>query len=204
MIVVGLTGGIGAGKSTVARILRELGANVIDADQLARQVVERGSETLDRIARTFGADVLDDSGNLLRGRLAERVFVNSAARRELEQITHPAIASAFAAEVSHLERRGVEIVVYDAALLVETGRHRELDCLIVVVADDAQRLERLRARDGLNEEQAHNRLAAQLSQRQKADLADFIIDNSGPLVDTRRQVEEIWHELAHRVARADH
>lgn len=198
MTIVGLTGGIGAGKTTVARILVELGVSVIDADKLARWVVRPGSEELRSIVDLFGREVLDNEGVLDRGALARRVFNDPAQRKRLEAIVHPAIEAAFRSEVTRLEQANVDLVVYDAALLVETGRYRQMDWLIVVIADDDVRAHRLRGRDGISESELNARIAAQLPQAQKAQLADFVIDNSGSLAETREQVEAVWREISGR------
>ncbi|MBK8480131.1 MAG: dephospho-CoA kinase [Proteobacteria bacterium] len=190
--VIGLTGGIAAGKSTVAAMLRELGAAVVDADALAHDVVAPGTAVFAAVVGAFGRDVVAASGALDRAALAQRVFGEPAARGRLEAIVHPAIARAARDAISALARLGARRVVYDAALLVETGRHREVDLLIVVVADDRRRLRRLRRRDGLGAGAAAARLAAQLPQQQKRALADFVIDNSGARRATRRQVRALW------------
>lgn len=193
--IIGLTGGIGAGKSTVGRMLRQLGAVVVDADELARRVVQPGSDTIHAVAEAFGSEVLASDHSLDRARLASRVFSNEQDRRRLESILHPAIDRAFRAEVARARAMGVDTIVYEAALLVETGRHRELDLLLVVVADDAVRIARTRARDGLDEQAARERLAAQLPQHRKAELAQFVIDNSGTLADTQMQVNSVWKSI---------
>jgi dephospho-CoA kinase len=198
-LLLGLTGGIGAGKSTVARLLAEAGAAVVDADRLARAVVAPGSGVLAAIAREFGGDLLDEGGRLDRQRMAEVVFADPDKRRRLEAITHPAIARASRDRFAELAAEGHALVVYEAALLVETGRHREMDRLLVVVADDEVRLGRLVARDGLSRAEAERRLAAQLSQRDKAQLADYLIDNSKGLKQTRAQLERVWRALQQEI-----
>lgn len=192
---IGLTGGIAAGKSAVARMFRELGAAVLDADRISREICAPGEPTLARIVEAFGPGVLDAGGRLHRAALGERVFADARARRNLEAITHPAIAAEFDRRVARLGEQGHRIVFYEAALLVEAGRHRDLDRIVVVVADDELRVQRLMARDGLEHDAATRRLAAQLDQRAKADLADYVIDNSGSLEQTRAQVDAVWRAL---------
>lgn len=193
--LIGLTGGIAAGKSTVAALLRELGATVIDADALARDVVAPGSVSLGRIVAAFGPELVDAAGALDRRALARRVFGDAAARRRLEAILHPAIAAAARRAIASLARAGVRRIVYDAALLVETGRHRALDRLIVVVADEPCRLRRLQRRDRLDAASARARLLAQGPQQEKVALADDLIDNSGTRRATRRQVVRLWRAI---------
>jgi dephospho-CoA kinase len=193
--LIGLTGGIAVGKTTVARIFAELGAPVIDADALAREVTAPGTEVLERIVEAFGEGVLDSGGRLDRKALGRIVFSDVEARRRLEAITHPAIIAAAGERVDALGRQGHRVVLYEAALLIEAGRHRDMDSLIVVVADDEQRVSRLMQRNELSREEAVARLAAQLPQERKVELADHVIDNSGSLEQTRARVEEVWSSL---------
>lgn len=194
-LVVGLTGGIAAGKSTVARMFHGLGAPVLDADDLAREVTARGSETLRHLTEEIGEKILDGAGELDRKALGRLVFSDPGVRARLEAIIHPVIARVARERIAELARDGHSLVIYEAALLVETGRHREMDRLVVVTAGDAARIARLMARDGLERAQAEARLAAQLPQRQKEALADYVIDNSGPLAQTRARVESVWRAL---------
>ncbi len=196
--VIGLTGGISSGKSTVAAMLRERGAAVVDADVVARQVVEPGQPALDEIRARFGDEVLDADGRLDRKRLGERVFGDAAARAALNAITHPRIAAASQAEIARWAARGAQVVFYEAALLIENGLHRGLDATIVVAAPADVQLERLRARDGLDEAGARARLAAQLPLAQKVAVATWVIDNGGDLEQTRAQLERVADELEAR------
>ena len=195
VIQIGLTGGIAAGKTEVAGIFAELGAAVIDADNLAREVVAPGTEALGQIVEEFGPRVLGDSGALDRSALSEIVFADHEARRRLEAITHPAIVAAARRRVEELARQGHRVVIYEAALLVETGRHHDMDCLVVVVADNEQRIGRLMRRGGLSRADAAARIAAQLPQERKVELADHVIDNSGSLERTRALVEQVWGRI---------
>jgi dephospho-CoA kinase len=196
---VGLTGGIASGKSTVAGLFGELGAPVVDADALARELVEPGGELLGRLAHQFGSGILDEEGRLDRAALGRIVFADSSARKRLEAITHPAIIDAAERRVEALGRQGHRVVLYEAALLVETGRHREMDLLVVVTAEEGQRVERLMRRDGLDRQDALERLAAQMPQQAKVEAADYVIDNSGTLAQTRAQVLEVWKQILSRL-----
>ncbi|MEK6608380.1 MAG: dephospho-CoA kinase, partial [Myxococcota bacterium] len=184
---IGLTGGIASGKSAVARLVREHGVPVIDADALARIVVMPGQPALAEIRKAFGDAVIDAQGCLDRGRLGKIVFGDAEARRRLETITHPRIAEEARWRIAELAARGEPVAVYEAALLVESGLHRALDGLIVVRASDATQLRRLRERDGLDEAQARLRLAAQLPLAEKIAAADYVVDNDGSLESAARQ-----------------
>lgn len=193
--VIGLTGGIASGKSLVAKTLRELGAPVIDADELARQVVEPGQPAYEDVVREFGPGVLAADGTLDRKRLAEIVFADENKRKRLGQITHPRIAQRALAQTAELAARGAPIVIYEAALLVENGIHKNLGGLIVVAAEPEQQLARAAARDGTGAEAARARIASQLPLADKLAVATHVIDNSGTPEETRRQVENLWRAL---------
>ena len=193
--VIGLTGGIACGKSTVAAILAELGAPIVDADRLARDVVAPGSEGLEEIRAAFGDDMIRPDGTLDRTRMAERVFADNAARKTLEAITHPRIARASAERMAELAQAGHLAAIYEAALLVENRIHERLAGLIVVSLPEPIQLERLRARDGLELEAAVARIRAQLPLADKIAVATWVVDNAGTLDQTRTQVEAIWREI---------
>lgn len=193
--VIGLTGGIAAGKSSVAGLLAGLGAPLVDADQLAREVTRPGSAALAAIARGFGQEIITLAGELDRAALGRIVFADPVARRRLEAITHPEIIAEGRRRFAALGAAGHRAVVYEAALLCEAGRRRDVDRLIVVVADDEVRVARLMARSGLSREEALARIRAQLPQAEKAALADYLIDNSGALEHTRVQVEQVWRRV---------
>jgi dephospho-CoA kinase len=194
-LVIGLTGGIAAGKSTVARMFAELGAAVLDADDLSRLVAADQPEVLARLVEAFGASILDEQGRLHRGHLGRIVFSDDEARRRLEAITHPAIVTAARRRIEALRGEGHALIVYEAALLVESGRHREMDRVVVVTAEEEERLRRLCERNSLTRGEALDRLRAQLPQEIKAASADYLIDNSGPLEETRRQVVQVFRQL---------
>jgi dephospho-CoA kinase len=176
--LVGLTGGIATGKSTFAAALRALGAPVLDADQLARQVVAPGTPALAEIARAFGPGVLGPDGALDRKAMAALVFADPAQRRRLEAITHPAIREAMAAETARLEAAGHDLCFYDAPLLYEVGLDRAMALTVVVFAPPEAQVARLVRRDGLSREAALARLAAQLPVAEKAARADAVVDNA--------------------------
>lgn len=198
MKVIGLTGGIASGKSLVAGILRELGAIVIDADAIAREVVEPGTEAWREIVEAFGEEFLLPSGHLDRKKLARKIFQDPAARKALEAITHPRIRQRILKEVDRqrsLDDSCRRVIVLEIPLLFETGRPPGLDGVIVVYADEEVLLERLIARDGITREEAELRLRAQMPLPEKVRLADWVIDNNGPPEATRAQVEALWREL---------
>jgi len=194
MKVYGLTGGIGSGKSTVARLLRELGHVVLDADAVARDVVRPGTPGLAQLTAAFGSEILDGQGELDRKRLGALVFGDEIARRRLNGITHPLIAAETARRLAELAGRGVPVAFYEAALLVENEAYRTLDGLIVVSSDAATQRRRVEARDGLSTEEAERRLAAQTSDAERRRVANVLLDNSGTLVALETQVRAL-HEL---------
>ncbi len=191
---VGLTGGIASGKSLVAGMLRDLGAAVVDADRIAREVVAPGGPAHDGVVRAFGPAVVRPDGTLDRQALAARIFADPAARRQLNALTHPHVRRRMAEEAARLAAGGAGVIVFDIPLLLDTtdGRDLGLEGILVVSADDEVRVRRLMARDGLSEEEARRRLAAQMPLRDKVARADWVIDNSGAPEETRRQVERVW------------
>jgi dephospho-CoA kinase len=193
--VFGLTGNIGAGKSTVGRLLLAHGIPVVDADQLARDVVRTGEPALREIAARFGEAVLLADGSLDRKALGARVFQNPAERAALNAIVHPRIAEASAAKMAALAEVGHEVAVYEAALLVENGLAESFDGLIVVVAPEEEQLARLVLRDGMSEAEARARLAAQLPAAEKAKRATHLLDNGGSLADLEAQVARLVPKL---------
>jgi dephospho-CoA kinase len=187
----GLTGNIGAGKSTVARLLTKRGVPVIDADRLARDVVEPGQPALAEIAVRFGAGVLRADGSLDRKALGALVFADAGERAALNAIVHPRIAQASAAQIAAFAEAGERTAVYEAALIVENGLDRGLAGLIVVTAPEELQLARLRLRDGLSEAEARARLAAQLPASEKVKRATFVIENRGTTSDLEAQVAKL-------------
>lgn len=195
MRIYGLTGGIASGKSTVANMLRELGAKVVDADALAREVVHKGTPALAAIEERFGSQVLTAEGELDRKALASLIFTDANARLDLNQIIHPRIAKAGREAMAKLAGAGEPLAIYEAALIVENNLQKTMDGLIVVSVLEHAQLERLMQREGLTLAQANSRLAAQLPLRDKLDVADHIIDNGGDQEATRAQVKALWERL---------
>jgi dephospho-CoA kinase len=199
---VGLTGGIGSGKSEVSRRLAALGAVIIDADVAARRVVDPGTPGLARIEEAFGPGVLRPDGALDRERLGAIVFSDPAQLAKLNAITHPLIGEWMqAAERAATETAdGNPIVIYDAALLAESGRWANYDLVIVVDVPPEMQVDRLVSQRGMAPDQARARMAAQASRDQRLAVADLVIDNSGSLDDLDRRVAEVWADLERRAA----
>ncbi len=196
MLLVGLTGGIATGKSTGSRLFVECGAHLIDADLLARAVVEPGRPAYNQIVEAFGPGMLRADGTLDRERLGRLVFENVAQLERLNAIVHPHVAI-------EQERRSQEIaaadphavVIYDAALLIEAGAHKRMDKIIVVTADDQTQLQRLMTRDNLSEEEARKRIHAQMPLAEKVKVADHVLDGTLPIEQLRHKVRRIYDEL---------
>lgn len=198
--MVGLTGGIGSGKSTVARMLGARGAIVIDADLIARRVVEPGTPALAQLVERFGADILAGDGSLDRPALAAKAFVDDATRKELEAITHPAIAAEFLAQVAAAPPGSV--VIHDVPLLAETNRGDQYPGGVIVVETPRElRLDRL-VRRGIPRDDAERRMALQATDEQRRAIATFLLDNSGDEVALEAQVQKVWAELQERAAEA--
>jgi dephospho-CoA kinase len=194
-LLVGLTGGLATGKSTVSDVLRGLGCVVLDADVLAREVVEPGEPALAAIAAEFGPDVLRADGTLDRKRLGAIVFADPTRRRRVEAITHPAIRERFLARLAELEARDFAgIVVWDAPVMIESGGYQAMDRLVVVVTDPATQRVRALARDG-DAADAERKIASQMPLAEKAKLADYVIDNSGDRTATESRTREVHAAL---------
>jgi dephospho-CoA kinase len=196
MLKVGLTGSIAVGKSFVLRTLAELGCHVIDADDIARDVVAPASAGLKLVAETFGEEILRADGALDRAKLGSIVFSDEAKRAQLNSILHPLIIAAQDAQIRELELQDqAGIVVIDAALMIESGGYRRLDKLIVVHCRPDIQLDRLMSRDQLAREAAAQRIASQMPQQEKMKYADFLIDTSEGFDDTRKQVARVFGQL---------
>jgi dephospho-CoA kinase len=194
-LLVGLTGGLATGKSTVSDVLRRLGCVVLDADVLAREVVEPGEPALAAIAAEFGPEVLRADGTLDRKRLGAIVFADPARRRRVEAITHPAIRDRFLARLAELEAQDFAgIVVWDAPVMIESGGYQAMDRLVVVVTDPATQRARALARDG-DAADADRKIASQMPLAEKAKLADYVIDNSGDRAATESRTREVHAAL---------
>ncbi len=198
MLRVGVTGGIGCGKSTVARILRGCGCLVLDADALAHDLIQPGNPAYDEVLKEFGPSICDPDGRVNRANLAAIVFADGAKLARLNQMVHPRVIEAHNRQLAEWERSHPHsIAVLEAALLIEAGIHHQLDRVAVVWCGEAQQLARLQAR-GMSERDARKRIAAQLPDQEKRRLATDEIDNSGTLEETRQQVRKLfdrWKQL---------
>ena len=191
MRLIGLTGGIGCGKSLAAQYFAELGALVIDADQLARAAIERGSDGFDEVVALFGDSILKD-GNIDRRALGELIFKDPIAKTKLENIIHPFVRREFEEAVASLN--GDQVLVYEIPLLVETNAHEKFDLVITVESEMENRIARLRGR-GMHISEIEGRVAAQATREQRIEVADFLIENDGSEDELLRQVENIWDSL---------
>lgn len=198
-VLIGLTGGIGSGKSTVAAMFADHGIPVVDADELARAVVEPGQPAHADIADAWPM-VVDPAGRIDRRALGALVFADAGARMRLESFTHPRIRQALNNRVSELQAAGHEMVVYEASLLVEAGQLRDFPVLVVVTAPKAVQIARAVARGQQNEADVRARMAAQMPLAEKVKVATHVIDNQGTLAETRRQVDALVDELRIRFA----
>lgn len=196
MVVIGLTGGIASGKSTVSRILRELGAAVIDADAIVHELQQPGAPVTLAIAREFGPGVIRPDGSLDRAALGQIVFGDAARRKALEAIVHPAVRERMWSDVERCRAEGRAAAVLDVPLLIESELHRTVDRVWLVYIDRDLQIQRLMARDGLPRSQAEQRIAAQMSLDEKRAYADVIIDNRGTMESTRDQVVAAWREVS--------
>lgn len=196
MLKVGLTGSIAVGKSFVLGVLAELGCHVIDADKIAREVVEPGTEGLKSLREYFGEDVLSADGTLDRSALGAIIFGDEEERTKLNAILHPLIIAAQDKLIREFEMKDpAGIVFIDAALMIESGGYRRLDKLIVVHCRPEIQLQRLMARNDLTREEAERRISSQMSQEEKKKYADFLVDTSGDFEDTRAQVHVVYEQL---------
>ncbi len=195
MLTVGLTGGIGSGKSAVSRLLRTYGAVVVDADLVARDVVAVGTPGLAAVVDAFGREVLQPDGSLDRAALGRQVFSDPEALARLNAITHPLIAERTRELFRQAADIGPQVLVHDVALLVENGLHRNYDAIVVVTTDPATQLDRLVRSRGMSEDEARARIAAQLPLEDKLAVATHVIRNDGPLEDLAPQVERVWLSL---------
>jgi dephospho-CoA kinase len=195
-MVLGLTGGIATGKSTVSALFQQRGAVVIDADQVARQVVEPGEEGLARIVRQFGTQVMQPDRRLDRAALGRIIFNDAAARQKLNQLLHPLIRQAMQQQTRFvLEKNAQTIVLWDTPLLIEGNLLPFVEKVIVVYVPASMQLARLIKRDAFSVAEAQNRISAQLPIEEKKRVADWVIDNSGTLAQTERQVDQLWNYL---------
>jgi dephospho-CoA kinase len=199
MLLVALTGGVGAGKSTVADLLAARGAVIVDADHLARRAVDPGTPGLAKLVDEFGSDVLDASGALDRAEMARRAFADPDARRRLESVVHPEVARLFAEEVA-ARRESDEIVVYSVPLLVERKLADAFDVVVTVSAPLDARVARVAASGRMTEEDARARASTQASDDEREAVADLVVSNAGDLDDLRGRVDRLWDELRARAS----
>ena len=195
VLKIALTGGPGSGKSTVARMFRDLGAEVIDADEVAKAVVQPGQPAWEELRREFGPAYFREDGSLDRAKMADLVFRDREARGRLNAIIHPRVREEIARRLGNLAARGIPMVMVEVPLLFEAGLEKNFDLVIVVDAGEKEQIERLTARDGRPRKEARSILQAQWPLETKKARADFVVDNRGPLKNTRDQVKKLWQRL---------
>lgn len=196
MLKVGLTGGIATGKSFVLSVLSELGCEVMDADQTAREVVEPGQPAFEEIFAHFGSEVVGADGRLDRPKLGAIVFNDPAQREKLNSIVHPKVFEAQARWMAEVEARNPQaVVIIDAALMIETGSYRRFDKVVVVYCEPELQLQRLMARNNMTQEEATARISSQMPSAEKLKFADFSINTSQGFEDTRRQTVSLYEQL---------
>jgi len=199
LLVAGLTGNIASGKSTVAAVLRRCGALIVDADQIAHEVVAPGRPALQEIIRLFGDGILSPDGTLDREKLGRLVFENPDARRELEAIVHPRVGAEIDRQMAHIAKNQPDaVVIMDIPLLFETGRTGGLAEIIVVYTPETIQLERLIRRNALSTDEAKARMASQMPLKEKVAKATIVIDNSGTVAETEKQALAVYQELARK------
>lgn len=195
-LILGVTGNIAAGKSTITQGLKRRGAVVVDADLLSREVVATGTKALKKLVNEFGSDILKGDGSLDRDRLGQMVFADTQVRATLNRIVHPEIARRSVEELQRLkEEADAPLIVYEAPLLFEVGAETRVDKVLVVTIDPEEQLARLMKRDGLDQVAAKQRIAAQMSQEEKVKRADYVIDNTGTPEKTRSQIDLLWPHI---------
>lgn len=197
MKIIGITGGLASGKSTVSLMFQKLGAEILDADAIARRILEVGQPGYQAVIQAFGKAFLQSDNNLLnRAALAQLVFENPNARRALEQITHPLIEQSSQRTFATWQARGVSLVFYEAALLVETGRYQKFNGLIVVDVSPEVQVQRALQR-GMSPEEVLLRINAQANREMRLQVATWVVDNNGSLHETETQVKRLWTQLTH-------
>lgn len=198
MITIGLTGGIASGKSTVSSMIKDKGITVIDADLIYKELTMTDTNMLGMLRNEFGDKIFNSDGTLSRKQLGMAVFMDKHKLDRLNEITHPFIFNRIEDEVRKAEARGEDICVLDVPILIESGRHSISDFIVLVYADKPTQLKRLIKRNGFTEEEAQRRIDSQMDFEEKRKYADYIIDNSGELEDTRRQLDEILEAIVTR------
>jgi len=200
-LIVGLTGGIVSGKSTVASMFKDLGAKIVDADKLGHSVILPNKSAWKKIVKIFGKDILQNDLTVDRGKLGKIVFTNQALLKKLNEITHPEITKIIKKEINLAKdktRSQEKILIIDAALIYEAKIDRLMDKIIVVCIDEDKQIKRLIKRNNLSKDEALQRIKSQMPMREKAKMADYVIDNSSSLDKTKEQVEKIWQSLISR------
>ncbi|MFQ5826181.1 MAG: dephospho-CoA kinase [Dehalococcoidia bacterium] len=195
MRVIGLTGGIGSGKSTVSGFLAELGAVILDADKVGHELLHPDTETARRVIATFGQDIVKPNGEVDRSRLGEKVFNNPEALKQLNAIVHPALVQRLRERLAELREGGGKVVVVEAAIMIEAGWQSLADEIWVTLAPEDTVVERLTANKGLSEAQVRARIRSQMPVEEKAKWATEVIDTTGSLEEVRSRVEELWRRL---------
>jgi len=196
MLIVGLTGGVASGKTAVSQVLKEEGAYIIDADQIARELVQPQKPAWNELIKAFGQEILQEDGSIQRKKLADKVFVDPKQRKLLNQILHPRIKEEMDRRAKEIgEKDPQAIVVIDAPLMVELGDHREMDKLIVVTSTQTQQIERLKDRDRTNTEEALRIVSSQMPLEEKLKFADYVIRNEGSMEETKKRAKEVYQEL---------
>jgi dephospho-CoA kinase len=204
MLIAGLTGGIASGKSLVTRVLRDLGAHIIDADKIVHDLLAPGQDAFREVVGHFGKEIQLPDGSIDRRKLGDIIFNHPEERAWLNQCIHPRVFEAYNHQVRHLsERQPDAIVIMDAALLIETGYHRHMDRLIVVYADQKAQMKRLMERDRFTLEQAMARISSQMPLDEKRKYADFVIENTGTREATERQTREVFTKLKAEAGRRE-
>lgn len=205
MLIVGLTGGVASGKSVVSQVWKEEGAHLIDADRIAREVVQPRTPAWKALVKAFGKEILQEDGSIHRKKLATRVFSNPVERDLLNRILHPRIKREIDRRIEGIGQKGPKaIVVIDAALLVETGYYRDVDKVVVVTSTKKQQIERLRRREQMAQEMARGIIDSQISGEERIKVADIIIRNEGSRKKTERKAREVFEELKKAVLRKRH
>ena len=196
MLIVGLTGGVASGKTAVSQVLKEEGAYIIDADQIARELVLPYQPAWSDLIRAFGQGILQEDGSIQRKKLADKVFADPKQRKLLNQILHPRIKEEMDRRTKEIGEKDPEaIVVIDAPLIIELGDHREMDKVIVVTSTQTQQIERLKDRDGKNPEEALRIVSAQMPPKEKLKFADYVIRNEGSMKEMKKRAKEVYQEL---------
>ncbi len=196
MLIVGLTGGVASGKTAISQVLKGEGAYIIDADQIARELVQPNRPAWNELIRAFGKEILQEDGSIHRKKLADKVFADPKKRKRLNQILHPRIKEEMDRRTKEIGQKDPEaIVVIDAPLIVELGDQRDLDKLIVVASTQTQQIERLKERDGISPEEALRILSSQMPVEEKVKLADYVIRNEGSIEEAKKRGKEVFKKL---------